>query len=452
MTGDTVDLLFGALSFTPFWGVVDCLLIFHFFFSWYRSAKKTGWKIDFWYLTLFTGIFQSTLMLYPFSASFANTINTLGQIDRIAPFVDRAFAISIVGYCSIWLGRYCFDGTRAGLLFAALAQWMEPLSCAIERNIKNRATVRLVTLLVMILGISVVMIQFKNGHYVNGREFFLKSPWLRPFFNVTISVFPIGMSFLVLRYVQFKEKSAFFLFCILLAISFFFGTRFILVNGLLFLFFQQAFHDQGKVSLIRMGMFCIFLFFCAIMLGNVRNGIYDPLSAVHSLVFSFFYGNNFSDLRDFAWILSYWDEEYLYGSSFVSALISFIPRAFSDLREEWSFSMYTNGLIGFDSEIMPGLRTGFFGEPFLNFGWVGVILFGGLFGFALRFADHKLKEAVRVSGDIIRGYSHTLVCYFVQCFAVSASMWMFYVFVVVNLVMIPFTAVMTKKRKVFSRD
>jgi hypothetical protein len=432
-----IDLLDAVMRFNPFWGGVDLLLIFHFFFSWYKSAKKTGWKIDFWYFTLFTGVVQTTLLMYPFSASPLNTVSTIGQIERIAPFVDKVFLISIVGYCSIWLGRYCFEWTKAGPAFVSLAHLILPFSRAIEANVKSRRAMTFAALAAIVLGFFILALQFSHGYHFNGREFFLQKPWLRPLFNVVISVFPVVISFSALRFLQFKEKSAFYLFCSLLLISLFFGARFVFINGLLFLFVQRAFCRNGGVSLWKTGMFCLFLFFVAVLLGNSRIGIYDPLLAISSLFFSFFYGNNFSDLRDFAWILSSWDEEFLYGKSFIAALLSFIPRVFCGLREEWSFSLYTNGLLGFDSDVMPGLRPGFFGESWFNFGLPGVIFFGGAFGFALRFADCQLKEAVRASKDLIQGYSHVVLCYFVQCLAISASMWMFYLFFLMNLALIP---------------
>ena len=95
--------------------------------------------------------------------------------------------------------------------------------------------------------------------------------------------------------------------------------------------------------------------------------------------------------------------------------------------------MYTNGLTGFDSELMPGLRPGLFGEAFLNFGYVGVIFFGFLFGFALRYADVKIKTFVSESKDIIRGYSHQIVFSFVSFLSTSSAMWGFYAFVLIHL-------------------
>ncbi len=100
--------------------------------------------------------------------------------------------------------------------------------------------------------------------------------------------------------------------------------------------------------------------------------------------------------------------------------------------------MYTNGLTGFDSDVMPGLRPGVFGESFFNFSYPGVILFGILYGFALRYGDYKIKEYVGRSKDLIRGGSYLLIFSLVSHLSISASMWSFYVFLFFNLAAIPF--------------
>ena len=266
--------------------------------------------------------------------------------------------------------------------------------------------------------------------------FLLQEPLLRPLFNLTISIFPIAFSFLALRYVQFKERRGITLIVILLLFTMFFGVRSLGLNGLLFLFTQRIYYRKGQCSFIKLMGICLGLFFVAVVLGQLREDSFNLFDIFPMLLAKLFYGNNFSDTRDFAWILSCWDGEYLYGKSYLAALISFIPRMFSSLREEWSISMYTNGLIGFDSDVMPGLRPGLFGESFLNFSYPGVVVFGLLFGFALRYGDLKIKEHVLKSKDIIKGYSHLLIFSFLSTLSISAGMWSFYVFLLLNFFVI----------------
>src|SRR5579872_2113272 len=109
---EKIDVCYEALRFTPFVGFIDICLIIHFFYSWFRSARKTGWTLDFWYLILFISIIQWLCILYPFNSSIYNDIKALGNLDRIDPLVDKAFLIGVLGYVFIWVGRYVFDLSR----------------------------------------------------------------------------------------------------------------------------------------------------------------------------------------------------------------------------------------------------------------------------------------------------------------------------------------------------
>jgi hypothetical protein len=444
---EKIELFNRALCFTPIWGIVDLVLIVHFFLSWYHSAKKTKWKIDFWYLNLFLTFFPSLFLLYPFNGSIYNNVATMGFQDRILPYVDRAFFISALGYLSVWIGRYLFDFTRGNFPLILLFRLTRPIVQVVENNIKSKRAHLFIVFTAILLGSLILAIQFKAGCFFNARGFFLKEPFLRPLFNLTISIFPIAFSFLALRYIQFKEKTCLKFIVALLLFTLFFGVRSLGLSGLLFLFAQWIYYREGQCSFTKLAGICLGLFFIAVVLGQLREGHFNLLEVFPILFAKLFYGNNFSDTRDFAWILSFWDEEYLYGKSYLAALISFIPRVFSSLREEWGISMYTNGLTGFDSDVMPGLRPGLFGESFLNFSYPGVIIFGLLFGFALRYGDIKIKEHVLKSKDIIKGYSHLFIFSFLCTLSVSAGMWSFYVFLLLNLFVVLVRGKVVQKRQ-----
>ena len=434
---EQVELCFRAMRFTPILGVLDLLLIFHFCVSWFLSVKKTGWKIDFWYITLFFSTFQSVLVLYPFNASIYNIKTTIGQIEKIAPFVDTAFLISVLGYFFVWMGRFTYDHARNKVPMVAILQLARPLSRLIESNIKNKKSVLFLTLGTILFGVVIFGIQLANGEVFNGRRFFLRTPEVRPFFNIAISLFSIAFTFAVLRFVQYREKFSMLVIVALSFLSLFSGVRSLFIGGIIWIFLFQAFLKKGRISFKKMGFLFLSLFLTAVLLTNVRDGNYSITHALISCFSSFFYGNNFSDTRDFAWILSCWDNEYLYGKSYIAALISFIPRSFSSFRETWGISMYTNDLVNFSSDDMPGLRPGLFGEAYFNFGLLGVILFGWTFGFCLRYADVKIKEYVSNSKDLIKGYSHVIVFSLVSYLAVTAGIWTLYIFLLVNLALLP---------------
>jgi hypothetical protein len=448
---EKVELFNRALCFTPIWGIVDLLLIFHFFISWYRSAQNTKWKIDFWHLNLFLIFFPSLFLLYPFNGSIYNNVATMGVQHQILPYIDRAFFITVLGYFSVWVGRYLFDFTRGSFPLIILFRLTRPISQIVENNIKSKRAHLFIVFTAILLGLLILAIQFKAGCFFNARGFFLSQPFLRPLFNLTISIFPIAFSFLALRYIQFREKQCLKFIVILLLFTIFFGVRSLGLSGLLFLFTQWIYYRKGQCSFFKLAGTCFGLFFVAVILGQLREGHFDFLEVFPTLLAKLFYGNNFSDTRDFAWILSCWNEEYLYGKSYLAALISFIPRVFSSLREEWGISMYTNQLTGFDSNVMPGLRPGLFGESFFNFSYFGVIVFGLLFGFALRYSDVKIKECVQKSKDIIQGYSHVFIFSFLCTLSVSAGMWSFYVFLLLNFFVVLVRGRVDKRQDSFSK-
>lgn len=430
-----IELFQRALCFTPLYGLLDLLLIIHFCISWYRSAKRTGWKIDLWYLSLFMTVFQSICVLYFFNASVYNIPYVLQDYDKIFPFIDMAFMISAIGYLSLWAGRYLFDYSQGTFPLIAIFRIAEPFCRVVENNIKSQKAYLVLALATLFMGFLILAIQLKEGYFFNARQYFLQQPFLRPIFNMTISIIPIAFAFLALRLIQYKDKRCLKFFLMLTMITIFFGIRSLVLGGLLCLFINWIFYREGRFSVVKLALIFVFLFACAVILGNLREG--DSLvNSFGYFIISFFYGNNFSDTRDFAWILSYWDGEHLYGKTYLAAFLSFIPRVFSSLREEWSISMYTNAITGFDPEVMPGLRPGMFGESFLNFGYLGVVLFGTVFGFSLRYADFKIKTYVEQSKDIIKGYSHMLVFSLISCLSVSASLWSFYIFVLINLALI----------------
>ncbi len=162
-----------------------------------------------------------------------------------------------------------------------------------------------------------------------------------------------------------------------------------------------------------------------------------------------FYGNHFSDTRDFAWLLAYWDGEYLYGKTYLAGFLSFMPRLFSEFRQEWGWGIFAGRLVGFDPAVHPGLRPGLFGEVFFNFGYLGVLLLGSIAGYALRYADLKMKQAVEQNQGVVRGYTGSLAYAVASSFFMTAGFWSFYFFIFANLLLYCFYRIKFAHYKVF---
>jgi hypothetical protein len=80
------------------------------------------------------------------------------------------------------------------------------------------------------------------------------------------------------------------------------------------------------------------------------------------------YGNQFSDVRDFAWILSHFDGNYLYGKTYIAGYSPFIPSALSDFRQKWGWGRWSTETVDLDPLLHGGLRSGLFSEAYFNFG------------------------------------------------------------------------------------
>lgn len=91
--------------------------------------------------------------------------------------------------------------------------------------------------------------------------------------------------------------------------------------------------------------------------------------------------------------------DFLWGKNYFADFLSFIPAEALPFRQEWSYGWFsTKTLFGWENHF--GLRGGWFFQPYINFGYFGVLLaavFGAImysqleiFPYRLRLLDHKL--------------------------------------------------------------
>jgi hypothetical protein len=135
----------------------------------------------------------------------------------------------------------------------------------------------------------------------------------------------------------------------------------------------------------------------AFYLGSVRSGEYSFTAFLPKFFFLLFFGDNFSDLRDFAWVYTNWDHVPWAGKTYLAAVLSFVPRFASQFRDTWGMGVATASTVGFDPQVHPGLRPGAFGESYFNFGLLGVIAIGLMLGIVLRKVDTDVKVALASS-------------------------------------------------------
>lgn len=420
------ELFYGMVAFTPWLLVLIFFITCHFLLSWFFNARRTGWKLDFWYLTLLMNFFIFFLM-YPFNGSELNVLFL--KSDLFLQKINEAFLITILGYFCIWIGRYAFDFLKENKILSLI----KPLEKIAEKNIRNLKTLTWLSVITVVFLLILIVISLVTGTIFNPRKYFQANDLYRPFFNFTLTLVSIVLSYLSCRYLAYKEKRVLYAFLTIMALSFFTGLRGVVIYGLLNFIIFRIFSNGGKFKFGKLIIQVGFLLFFAIYLSQVREGIYNPFLSMKFFLFQVLYGNHFSDIRDFAYILSHWDENCVYGKTYLAGLISFIPRRFSDFRQEWATSVYTNSIVGFNIQEHPGLRAGWFGEPFLNFGYAGVILIGLMAGYLLRYVDVQLKRAIEREKDVIKAYSVGIYSSLIFLFLNSVTFWGFYLFILINL-------------------
>lgn len=91
------------------------------------------------------------------------------------------------------------------------------------------------------------------------------------------------------------------------------------------------------------------------------------------------YGNSFCDIRDGAYMLWGHDNnfggELLYGKTYLSAILSFIPSKYSAFRREWGISPVTTQKLVYVRNINAfGMRGGHAFEAYINFGIIGIFI------------------------------------------------------------------------------
>jgi oligosaccharide repeat unit polymerase len=108
---------------------------------------------------------------------------------------------------------------------------------------------------------------------------------------------------------------------------------------------------------------------------------------------TFFFGNELTDMRDFAWILSGLDDgQWLWGKTYIAGYLSFIPSYLMPFRETYAFGRISPLLAGLDPSRHSGLRPPIFGEMYVNFGLPGLLIGGLAVGRVIRWISESLQQ------------------------------------------------------------
>ncbi len=415
MTGSNMspDLLYG----------LDLAAIALFAISYYRNCYRRGYRIDFWHAELFLlSVFPNMIML-PFARSELNIIVLGRDLDAVIAAVPTVFLITLLGYFAILLGGK-FWRLRAGLGFhKTIAQVLDIVPRCSMMLMSSRTVLAFQAAIGLILQLLILSLYFSaNGFAFDLRAYTFENPTLRPVALIISNYSIVIASHCLARYMDTKERILLMCTLALTCGLVFFGARgnlaAIYMSVLLCYFVQR----RNQISLLRMAAVTGAIVVVGFYLASLRAGSYSMAGFFGTFIDMVFYGNTFSDLRDFAWVYSAWDHVFWGGKTYLAAVLSFVPRFASHFRDTWALGAMTAATAGFDPEVHPGLRPGIFGEGFFNFGLPGAIAVGLMLGIVLRRVDLEVKHALSsAQPSMMQAFSSTMLLGVASTFAVTAG-------------------------------
>ncbi|GAB3777518.1 hypothetical protein GCM10028818_24800 [Spirosoma horti] len=444
----------GIIRYDPWLLIIDFIFIVYFLIDWYGNYRKTGSYINYWYFNMFLVFFVPILIMYPFNSSTLNVFTVLGPVNLsvIEKSINEAYIVTIVGFTAVYLGKYIYDNFKPVILLEVIISlFSKTLGKFFSAVAKDNIIAKSFAVFYITLLIGFVFIMFVSGQLKNPREFFMLNKQYAPIYTFILSTFEVTFLIISTRVLQYKFKIDKVLFFLLIILGFFLGVRApIIWGGLSFGVLYVLTHKNGYIPIYKVTLFIMATLVVIMGLSFIRNSSRDSDIefnfdiAMLSFLPEIFYGNTFSDLRDFSWVLGYWNREHYWGLSYIAAFLSFIPSSIFPIRDLYGIGKITVRAAGLDIDTHPGLRMGMFGEMYINFGIIGVVLFGILWGYIYRRLDVLTKRYAK-EGNIIKVTSIVVYSSFISYLTVSAGFWGFYITSFVLAVLYFFTRVKFSK-------
>ncbi len=374
--------------------VIAAAFVIHFCWSYYWNCYRKGYTMDVWHYSLLFNLFIIHIML-PFSRSDLNVFALGGNLRRAQDHVTEAYLISAFGYAGILLGGNLWRVHLGFGLRRLVSRLVEIPTRGSFLLLQSKSLLLIHGSVAICILAGVLAYYFKlEGFGTNLRGLLFVMPALRPVAQFAAFYSTFIASYCLARYSVYHETSMLCIVILILTGLLFFGERGNLVN-IVALTTTGLFIRLGRRLKLRWFITCIGLTaFLAILLDALREPHFSFASIFANSALNVFYGNSFSDTRDFALVLSYWNGHHFWGMTYLAGLIAFVPRFLSPFRDTWALGVVTATMAGFSPTQHSGLRVGFFGEAYLNFGLSGVLLLSFAIGAVLRLVDLRMKQAV----------------------------------------------------------
>ena len=345
------------------------------------------------------------------------------DLNAVIAVLPLVFLITMLGYLAVLAGSGLWR-LKIGIgLRDTAGRVLDIVPRGSMMLMSSRSVLVFQTLLCLLLQALILAVYFsQSGFAFDLRGFTFANPSLRPVALVISNYSIIIAAHALARYIDTKERILLECTLLLTCGLVFFGARGNILAIYMNVLICYVVMLRRKISLMRVASLAVIILVAAFYLGNARAGEYSVSGFAASLFFLLFYGNNFSDLRDFAWVYSAWDHIYWGGKTYIAALLAFIPRFASHFRDTWGLGVATASTVGFDPEVHPGVRPGAFGEGYFNFGLLGVVAVGLLLGIVSRRVDSEVKHAfASPQPSMMRAFASTMLLGIAGAFAVSAG-------------------------------
>jgi len=410
---------------------IDVFALAWFALAYHRRCYRQGYRIDFWFAELFLICVFPNMIMLPFARSELNAIVLGRDLSAVVSVLPTVYLITLLGFFSVIAGGGLWR-LQLGLgARRAAASVLSLIPRASLMLMSSRSVLVFHAGLCLLLQLSILAVYFsQSGFAFDLRAFTFANPALRPVALVISNYSVLIASHCLARYVDRRERILLACTLLLTLGLVFFGARGNLVSIYINILLCYLVKLRSRISLFRIIVLIAGITCFGFYLGNARSGDFSLSGLFGSLAFLLLYGNNFSDLRDFAWVYSSWDHVFWAGKTYLAALLSFVPRFASQFRDTWGLGVATATTVGFDPQVHPGLRPGMFGEGFFNFGLFGVVAVGLMLGIILRRVDLDVKLAFASSTpSMMEAFASTMLLELAGCIAVSAGFSGLYVLV-----------------------
>jgi oligosaccharide repeat unit polymerase len=403
--------------------LLDAFAIGLFALSYYLTCYRKGYRIDIWHSQMFIGIVFPNMLMLPFCRSELNYPVLGKDFAAVMEVLPSIFLISLLGFFAILAGGFAWR-IHVGLGTRKLAvQLLDIVPQCSMMLMSSRSLLVLQALFCLVLQAVMLMLYFgQNGFGFDLRSYTFAHPELRPVALIISNYSIVIASHSLARYIDKKERVL--LVCTVL-LSFglvFFGARGNIVSIYISILLCYLIKLRTRISLFKFALMISVILVIGLYLGNVRAGQFSLTDFFGLLAAALLYGNNFSDLRDFAWVDALWSHQLWMGKTYLAALMAFVPRFASEFRDTWGTGAATATTLGLDPHVHPGVRPGSFGEGYFNFGLLGVIVVGIVIGIIWRRVDIDVKRALTGPRPSMRkAFASTMLLNVAGVVAISAN-------------------------------